>query len=440
MKSPDTMSGMPTAPVPVPQTVRLSRHWLAAILIAAVLSFVGKVTIASRTFGATDALLWEANLKQLREAGPLSLYENGTVLRSDDGTPYHSEVFNHPPFMVRLLSLGGWLSRQTQMPLRFWLRVACAVADLASTLLIVGIMSRSQLPASPVALFLVAASPISLLISGFHGNTDPIMMALLLLAVYWMHREAPWQAGAALGLAAGIKIVPLLFAPALALSLPGRKRAAFLACAIGVFFVGSLPLAIEHPRLIWSHVFGYSPQTGIWGISRFVAALGTEAQAQTYAHFAKGALLLLLGAVSLWLNLRRPQSPIVLQCALLAFVLVSLTPGFGVQYLAWLAPWACLFNARQAAAFHSIGGLFLTWYYTRAAHGFPWYLANSAATQVWSGSLIFVGLLCWLVIVWLTFSMWGRLIACQPGPFPPNPINHKSSASSNCSPPAHSSG
>jgi len=43
MESPDTMSGMPTAPVPVPQTVRLSRHWLAAILIAAVLSFVGKV-------------------------------------------------------------------------------------------------------------------------------------------------------------------------------------------------------------------------------------------------------------------------------------------------------------------------------------------------------------------------------------------------------------
>ena len=119
MESPDTMSGMPTAPVPVPQTVRLSRHWLAAILIAAVLSFVGKVTIASRTFGATDALLWEANLKQLREAGPLSLYENGTVLRSDDGTPYHSEVFNHPPFVVRLLALGGWLSRETQMPLRF---------------------------------------------------------------------------------------------------------------------------------------------------------------------------------------------------------------------------------------------------------------------------------------------------------------------------------
>jgi hypothetical protein len=402
---------MATAPVliPIPQRVGLSRHWLAAILIAAILAFVGKVAIAARTFGATDALLWEANLRQLREVGPTALYENGTILRNDE-VPYHSEVFNHPPFMVRLLSLGGWLSEQTGMPFRFWLRLACAVADLASTILILGIMRGSQLPTSPVALFLVAASPISLLISGFHGNTDPIMMAFLLLAVYFVHKGAPCRAGAALGLAAGIKIVPLLLAPALALSLLGRKRAVFIIGAIGVFFVGSLPLVIDHPGLIWSHVFGYSPQTGIWGISRFVATFGTEAQMQVYAHFAKDALLLVLGAASVWLNGRRPQPPIVLQCGLLAFVLLSLTPGFGVQYLVWLVPWACLLSGRQAAVFHSIGGLFLTWYYTRGAHGFPWYLANSAATQVWYGSLIFVGLLFWLMIVWLTVSIFRRCL------------------------------
>src|SRR5260370_3436993 len=256
---------------PVPQRVGLSRHWLAAILIAAMLSFVGKVGIASRTFGATDALLWEANLRQLQEAGPVALYENGTVLRNN-GVPYHSEVFNHPPFMVRLLYLGGWLSERTGMPFHFWLRVACAVADLASMMLILGILRGAQWPASPVALLLVAASPISLLISGFHGNTDPIMMALLLLAVYFVHREAPWRAGAALGLATGIKIVPLLFMGALTLSLPGRKRAAFLASAIGLFFAASLPLVIDHPGLIWSHVFGYSPQAGMSGISFFVIA------------------------------------------------------------------------------------------------------------------------------------------------------------------------
>jgi hypothetical protein len=404
-------SGMATAlvPIPVPSRVGPSRRWLRAILIAAILSFVGKVVIASRTFGSTDALLWEANLQELREAGPVALYENGTALRRNL-VPYHTEVFNHPPFTIRLLWLGGWLSKHTRMPLRFWLRAGCAAADLASLLLILKIVRGTRLPISPLALLLVAASPISLLISGFHGNTDPIMIALLLLAAYLVHRKDPLRAGAALGLAAGIKIVPLLFAPALALCLPGKKRAAFMAGAAGVFFAGSLPLIIDHPGLIWSHVFGYTPQTGIWGISRFVAALGAETQALAYAHFAKGFLLLALGVISVWLNLHRPQPPIVLQCGLLAFVLIWLAPGFGVQYLAWLAPWACLLSGRQATAFQGIGGLFLTWYYTEGAHGFPWYLANSAATQVWHGPLIFVGLLCWLVIGWLTFAIFRRIV------------------------------
>lgn len=400
---------MATAPVLIPasQTPWLSRRWLAAVLIASALSLVGKLTIASRTFGATDALLWEANLQQLRHAGPAALHETGTVLQRN-GIPYHSEVFNHPPFMIRLLSMGGWLAEQTGMPWRFWLRVACAVADLISTLLLLAILRETPLPISPVALLLVAASPISLLISGFHGNTDPIMMMLLMLAVYLLVKRVPFPAGMALGLAAGIKIVPMLFAPLLALSLPGRKRAVFVASAIGMFFVASLPLVIEHPRLIWSHVFGYSPQMGIWGISRLVAAFATEAQSHAYAFFAKGALLFGLGGISVWLHRRRPQPPAVLQCGLIAFVLISITPGFGVQYLAWLAPWSCLLRWRQAAVFHSVGALFLMLYYTRAANGFPFYVADSTGAQVWYGSLVFVGLFYWLVICWLTFSILQR--------------------------------
>jgi hypothetical protein len=266
--------------------------------------------------------------------------------------------------------------------------------------------ARSTPPTSTTALLLVAASPISLFISGFHGNTDPIMMALLVLAVYSLHKGGSWLAGAALGLAAGIKIVPLLFAPALALSLSGQKRWAFVAGTVGVLFAGSMPFAVHHPNLILLHVFGYSPQTGIWGIPLLVAAFGTAGQVQAYSQLAKPVLILALLGVSVWFNLRTPRSAVILQCGLLAFLLLSLTPGFGVQYLAWLVPWACLLTSRQAIAFHVLGGLFLTCYYTLASHGFPWYLANSAATQVWRGSLLFVGLLCWLVIGCLAISIF----------------------------------
>jgi hypothetical protein len=381
-------------------------------LLVASLSFAGKVMIASRTIGTNDVLFWEANIQKLREAGPVALYENGSTLRKGDGTTYHTEVFNQPPFMVHILFLGDWLSRQTQIPFRFWLRFTCAVADLASIMLLFGIIRRTPLRISPTEMLLVAASPLSLMISGFHGNTDPIMVALLLLAVYLAQAGPPWLAGAALGLAAGIKIVPLFFAPALAFYLPGKKRMAFVAGAIGVFFAGALPLVIEHPGLIWSRVFGYSPMNGAWGLSLFVAAFGTEAQAQAYAHIAKVGLVLVLGAISIWLHARKPRTPMVLQCGLLAFVLLSLAPGFGVQYLAWLVPWTCVLSGRQALTFHGSAGLFLVWFYTRAAHGFPWHLANTVTAGVWYGPLLFVGVVCWLVVCWLSFTMFQATRKC----------------------------
>ena len=63
------------------------------------------------------------------------------------------------------------------------------------------------------------------MVAGFHGNTDPIMVSLLLLSVYLVETgRGEWLAGAAFGMAMNIKILPLLLAPAALLSLPGTRR------------------------------------------------------------------------------------------------------------------------------------------------------------------------------------------------------------------------
>jgi hypothetical protein len=349
----------------------------------------------------------------LRNAGPLALYENGIVLQRN-GIAYHHEAFNQPPFTLRLLYVGGWISDRTRLPFRFWLRASCAVADLASSLLILVNLRDAKLRVSSLALLLVAASPISLLISGFHGNTDPIMMAILLIAIYFANKGCALRAGCALGLAAGIKIVPLFFVPALALFLPPRKRAVFVGGVVAVFAAGCLPLVMEHPILILSHVLGYTTQpAGVWGISRFVDAGASRATVVEYTLIAKWALLLVLGAISAWLNLRAPNSPLLLQCGLLAFTLLFLAPGFGVQYLAWLVPFSCLLSGRQAVAFQSVGTLLLASFYSRAAHGFPWFLADSTTTEVWDAPLIYLGLLCWLVIAWMAAVIFQRAKAFE---------------------------
>ena len=247
------------------------------------------------------------------------------------------------------------------------------------------------------------------MVSGFHGNTDPIMVALLLLSLYLLETGPAWLAGAMLGMAVNIKIVPVLFAPAIFLFLRGRKGVEFMAGAAAMFAIGSLPVLAEDPLLVGKHVFGYSPQSGMWGVSALILALGKETGFQAYARMAKAASLGLLTAASIWMNWRERRPPPLVQCGFLGFLLLAVTPGFGVQYLAWLVPWTCLLRFREALAFHVAGGVFLFAYYTRGAGGFPWYLANSAKTPVWNGSLILVGLVCWLVICFLAILFGMRL-------------------------------
>jgi mannosyltransferase PIG-M len=387
----------------------LGRRWLIAVVTATALSFAAKVAITINSYGAIEALVWETNLQEYRHRGALELYRTGILLHRDDAAPF-SVPFNHPPFMMHALSFWGWLSDFSGLPLRSWLRFMCAGADLASVVLIAGILSRSRIPFDRAALFMVAGSPVSLLVSGFHCNTDPIMVAFLLLSLYLLGTGRIWAAGAALGMAVNIKIVPVVFTPAMSLFLRGRRRIEFLAGAAIVFAVGSLPMIAQDPMLILDRVFGYTPQSGMWGLSLFVLALGTEAQVRVYARIAKVALLGVLVAVSLWMNVREHKPPpILLQCALLAFLFLALTPGFGSYYLVWLVPWTCVLRSRETLAFHTAGSAFLCLYYNRASRGLPWYFADSVRTPVWYGSLILLGLLCWLVICVLS---GGLIVRC----------------------------
>jgi 4-amino-4-deoxy-L-arabinose transferase-like glycosyltransferase len=382
----------------------MSRRWVAALVAAVILAFAAKVAMANRTYGATDVLFWEVFADELQHKGAPTLYGEGAVLYRD-GRPYFSEEFNHPPFMTRVLTLWTQLATVSGQPFRFWLRLSSALADVLSVLLLAGIMRRTAGGLRVGPLLLVALSPVCLLVSGFHGNTDPIMVSFVLLSVYLIASERPsWLAGAALGMAMNFKIMPVVFVPAVLLFRPSfRKRLPFAAGAAGAFLAGSLPLLWQDPLLIWRHVFGYTPQAGVWGLSRFAATVMIADELPLYARTAKYLLLFALLVAAAWMNLRllrRP--PIELQFGVLTFLFVALTPGFGVQYLAWLAPWTALLSVRHSLYFQAASGLFLFSYYNRAALGFPWYLADSASTPVWYGSVVYFGLLCWMTICWLT--------------------------------------
>jgi hypothetical protein len=400
---------------------RISRSWRVAALVAATLAFLFKLYLALYTEGTLDAAAFADHLAKIEEFGGVGVYRVVGAFNNP---------FNSPPFIVHFLKALGWLTGATGLPFAFWLRLPCVLADAGSFFLIWKLLelspaSQHSAPASrnidaprerdvpreydvPLLLVAFALSPVAIIISGFHGNTDPIMIFFVLLSAYFLEtREGACVrlAAIAFGLALNFKVAPLIFAPALWFYLPGmRQRIEYFGLAALVFLCGSLPYLLSDPALIARSVFGYASIYGHWGWTLLAATLFPESLrfarpphdvlgAHAVAAAAgKWLMLASIVAAAVWLNRRRDRPPLTLQLGLAAAIFLFLTPGFGAQYLFWLAPWVIFLGLRASILYYVVGGLYLSVSYScyiyRAAPPFycveslTWWLAPACWASV----------------------------------------------------------
>jgi hypothetical protein len=182
-----------------------------------------------------------------------------------------------------------------------------------------------------------------------------------------------------------------MFAPAILLGLPGlRSRLKWLAASTVVWVTLSLPYLAQEPALILRRMLGYSGATGLWGFSLI--------SSRVYDPVAKWIALLAASCVPL-VTKRRLFS----QCGLIAFLFLLLSPGFGLQYLAWTLPWTVLLPRRSMLAWQVIASTAALAVYAAAsrntAQGIYADLLNPACFPV----LILMGIVCWVtiaVIIW----------------------------------------
>lgn len=399
---------------------RIPRH----LVLVAATAFLLKTAIALSTYGSTDVLIYESDVAKVRRDGAVSLYRDGIQTEWCGQAEQRScPPFIHPPFMIH--AVRGWavLAEISGLPFRFWLRFTCAMADVGSLALLVRLLRRRLSEGQTrVALLWFAASPIAILISGFHGNTDPILMFFVLLAIDLVEGQRPtWLAGVALGVATSIKVLPVLLAPAVLLSLPRmRCRLEFCVGAAAAFLVGSAPFLLMAPELVVTRVFGYSSQFGSWGLSLLALVLRQSARlswlGDLYVRHGKILGLLVVLGASLWLRPRGRRNGLFIRAGFLMFLFVSVIPGFGVQYLVWLVPWVVSLGFGPTAAYHVAGTAFLFAYYTTAAGTFPWYLANSLERPAWSDTVLSLGLISWVVVCSITVIYARRLAAMRAEP------------------------
>ena len=406
-----------------PRTSRHSRRdaAAAAVVVAAAFAFLCKLYLALATEGTLDVLGFREFVTNIREVGGVGVYYR----LGSTGNP-----FNHPPFVVHYLAALGRLADATGLSFAFWLRFPCLLADVGSLYLVWKLLERSPARRADaprpwlLPLVLFALNPVSIIISGFHGNTDPVLFFFVLLSAYFLETRADdgagggggsgrvWLAAVAFGLALNFKVAPLILAPAVWCYLPRvRERAEFFGLAAAVFLCGSLPYVLYDPINIARNVLGYGSLYGHWGWTRLATAwfpeslryalpphgvMGAHAAA---ASVGKWLTLSLIAAAALWFNRRRDDKPpFAPQLGLAVAIFLFLTPGFGAQYLSWLAPWAVFLGVRACLAYYLAGGLYLSVEYScyiyRAAP--PFYCVEPLTLSL--------PLLCWAsvfaLLVW----------------------------------------
>jgi hypothetical protein len=402
-------------------TKALSSDNRASICIigAAVVALFLKLVIAYNTIGTNDAVSFYVFARSLTDHGL-----QWTYLRGAEWLPV-APIFNHPPLTAYYLKLIAYLSHTPVLQtwgvsFPFLLRLPGIVADL----IVIGVLFRFSrrgalfcIPSSALSLF--ALSPVALMVSGFHGNTDSVMVMLLVLATVACLKSRPLLCGIFLGLSVQIKVIPFLFLPIFLLVWPQRRDLIRFCVSFGAICVVlcAEPLT-EFPFLYAKNVLFYGSFWGSWGLTYWLRLTGLPAfshinfmnlsEAQTIVAAILKILIVTAVVAIAWRRRSLGTAGVARSIGYAWIIFFALSPGACPQYMVWLAPFALLLSPTFYVWLTAASSLFLFFFYNITAQGLPWFLAISRnhgneACSIWA-------LWPWTVIVFAAILFWKKAV------------------------------
>jgi len=373
-----------------------------------------RLAIAANTYGTNDMHTWAGFARLFHERGAAGLY---SLTPADvPHIPYFN--YNHPPVSLVLLSLVNMLSGWgLAFPLAF--RLLPSLADLVTAFLIFLRLGspRGWLGLGGAALFLF--SPLAILISSYHGNTDSIIVCLALASVLAADSDRPILAGSLIALACGLKLGAILTVPAVVLTTRPEQRRSSLVAIGAVSAAVWIPGVILSPATFLQRTLGYAPNGGHFGfnvlLNGLVEALPHDqatwwiARALRFAFMRSSRVLIAVIFVLTFVAYARQhlRGP-----ALAAFgnvVFLAFTSGFGTQYLIWPAANGLFLGFGWAAAYHAAAGLFLCLLYRDLSQGSWWYV-SFFENPPWSVQASAAGILTWMILLAWASLLIDRLL------------------------------
>jgi hypothetical protein len=375
----------------------------AVVLILLGVATAVKTLWASTSVGTCDSMLFFYFAKSIHRWGMVHLYEGTTI-------------FNHTPLTGGLIQLLYLATNGYYLHFAAILRLICVVADVA---LVLGLLHVRKLTGQPPwwALGLFAISPVSIMVSGFHGNIDPIMVMFLFFAAVAVLTDRPILCGVMFAAACNIKIVPILVSPVFIFYWIARGRrpaAAFMGTSGALMLAGAAWGLIYCPAAFLRNVFGYGSYWGGWGVTYWLRQTGIKAfDLMSFADLTdtQNHVITLLKVVSmagvLALAWRRRKLGgldfFTTLGAAFTWIFVFM-PGAGVQYMVWFAPYILLLSPRWWTALTVASTIYMfRFYHSTSQYHFPWDMALPKGPEepYWGP---------WTNLVWGTFI---ALLACR---------------------------
>jgi hypothetical protein len=378
------------------------------ILGLGVIALLLKLVIAFNTFGSSDAVVFYTFAKSLSRDGLEWTYR-------------HSILFNHPPVAAYYLQLIFYLDQKASfqangLTFPVLLRLPGILADIIVLLVLLAIRRNYPKIAIPNwSLVLFALSPVSLMVSGFHGNTDPVMVMFLVLAAYMCLRNKPLMSGLFLALSCQIKIVPLLLVPIFFFFWCARNRSPWfvLSFALVLLLLWSEAL-IRFPALFAKNVLSYGGFWGLWGITYWLRLTGLpQFNVVNFFHLPVWEIVVMRSLKSMiiatvlltaWRRRKLGGEALFGSLAYAWIIFFVFTPSASAQYLVWFAPFVLMLSPVLYAWLTTTSSLFVFFFYNITAQEFPWYFSMSTDKlntvwtpwSLWPWATLIVG----LVLLW----------------------------------------
>lgn len=388
--------------------------WVVGVVL---LGTMLRLAIAGVSYGTNDMSTWGFIGNHVRWNGLLETYRQ------------HTSQMNHPPLPVLWAAL-------TTMSGSAWLagvlmKLPAIVGDgLSCALLAMIFTRRGEIRLAKLASLAMALSPIAILISGYHCNTDNLYAALGLLAVYLAaDRRRFFWAGLALGGAINVKLIPVLLIPVLFALCRNRDQVIYLLIGLAIAAVPFLPL-LTILDAVRQNMVQYTPPESDWGIIYILHDLMRNPNLEPYAtrflneYKLLGRLAIIAGVLTVCISSRLFKRFALTGYELAALVysiFLVLAPGFGPQYLVIIVPFMLILSTRRAWIYGSIAGVFVLLNYVGTLvrewpsdpvvrDGFPLLSVFGFQDKTIPGAPI--GLIAWValieLVVHLRIHAWNR--------------------------------